>query len=402
MKAGDILRLALESLKLHRVRTNLTLAGIAVGVTAVMLLTALGEAAKAYVVQEFAGIGANLVIVLPGKVETSGTSVTFGGSVRDLTIDDAEAIRRRGSAVRDVAPLALGAAPFSYGGRSRDVRVLGTTAEYATVRALSMQSGQFLPPGDPRAGDRVCVIGVKLAREVFAGENPLGKSVRIGDARFRVIGVLASKGESLGFNMDDVAIVPVSTGLKLFNQSGLFRIMVQAIDATAIEAVKTQSRAILMDRHDGDEDFTLITQDAMLKTFGSIIDTLTVALAGIAAVSLAVAGIGVMNVMLVSVSERTAEVGLFKAIGARRGQILRIFLAEALALSLTGAVIGIALGLALIGVAAGLWPEFPIQPSATWIAAVLLLATLAGSIFGLLPARRAAALAAADSLRGRM
>ncbi|TPW16884.1 MAG: hypothetical protein FD129_585, partial [bacterium] len=351
MTPADLLLMAVESLRIHRLRTILTLAGIAVGVTAVLLLTALGEAAKGYVTREFSGIGSNLVIVLPGKVETSGGTPTFGGSVRDLTIADAEAVRRQVSAARDVAPLAMGSAAFEAAGRSRDVRIFGTTAAYARVRNMVVRSGQFLPAGDPHRGDRVCVVGSKLAFEIFGGENPLGQSVRIADARFRVIGVLAPKGESLGFNMDDIAIVPVASGLKLFNQSSLFRIMVEAVDPSAIEAAKSQIRSVLMDRHDDDEDFTLITQDAMLKTFGNIIDNLTAAVAGIAAISLAVAGIGIMNVMLVSVSERTAEVGLFKAIGAQRRQILSLFLVEALTLSVAGAMIGILIGVALIELA---------------------------------------------------
>lgn len=402
MRPSDLAALALESLRLHRLRTMLTLAGIAIGVTAVLILTALGEAARAYVVREFAGIGTNLVIVLPGKVETSGGGVPFGGTVRDLTIDDAQAVARQAPAARMMAPLSLGAATFSWGGRSRDVRVFGTTAEYAVIRNTNVRSGQFLPPGDPRQGDRVCVIGQTLAHEVFQGANPLGEAVRIADARFRVIGVLEPKGEALGFNMDDIAIVPVATNLRLFNQTSLFRIMVQAVDATAIEAVKKQVRGILIERHDGDEDFTLITQDAMLKTFGNVIDSLTVALAGIAAISLAVAGIGIMNVMLVSVSERTTEVGLFKALGAPRGQILNVFLAEALFLSLAGALAGVLLGLVVIAIAAGLWPDFPIRPSPVWIGVVIGLSMAFGVIFGLMPARRAARLQAADALRGKM
>jgi putative ABC transport system permease protein len=223
MRWTDLIGLAAESLKLHKLRTGLTLAGIVIGVVAVLLLTALGEAAKGYVVKEFAGIGTNLVMIFPGKVETSGTTPTFGGTVRDLTIEDAEAIRRRVPTVRAVAPLALGTAAFEYGGRSRTVRIIGTTAEYAKVRNLATQSGQFLPPGDPRQGDRVAVIGQILMREVFQGENPLGKSVRIGDARFRVIGVLQSKGETMGFNMDDIAIVPVATCSTSRASSGSWR-----------------------------------------------------------------------------------------------------------------------------------------------------------------------------------
>jgi putative ABC transport system permease protein len=396
----DVYELALESLRLHRLRTGLTLLAIAIGVTAVLLLTALGDAAKAYVVREFAGIGTNLVIALPGKIETSGMPAA-GGTTRDLTIDDAEAIRRQAPAVAEVAPLSLGSAPFVYGGRTRTVYVAGTTAAYQQVRNVRVGRGRFLPPGDPRLGENVVVIGRTIQHEVFRDENPLGKSVRIAQWRLRVVGVIAPKGRSLGIDFDDVAFVPVATGLRMFNQSGLFRIMAQAGDAASVPAALRQMREILEDRHDGQEDFTLITQDAMLATFRSIIDVLTVSLAGIAAISLAVAGIGIMNVMLVSVSERTAEVGLLKALGAKRGQILSVFLCEALLLSALGATLGTLLGIAGISIGAGIWPNFPLRPNPGWIALVIVLAIAAGASFGLMPARRAAALKPTEALRGR-
>lgn len=402
MTPRDLLALAGESLRIHRLRTGLTVAGIGIGVTAVLLLTALGEGAKAYIVQEFAGIGTNLVIVVPGRVETSGVAPPVGGTTQPLTIDDAEALRHQAAAVRQLAPVALGSGPFEYEGKSRMIRVFGATAELREVRNLSVELGEFLPPGDPRQGDRVCVIGPKVRREIFGGENPLGKSVRISESRFRVIGVLASKGQSLGFDYDDMAIVPVAVAMKVYDQRGLFRIMVESIDASAIPATMDQISRILKDRHDGHDDFTLITQDAMISTFRAIIDALTVALAGIAAISLGVAGIGIMNVMLVSVSERTTEVGLLKALGARRRQILAVFLVEALTLSSLGAFLGIGAGLGLIFAAAGLWPDFPIRPSPVWITVVLALALAAGIGFGLMPARRAARLDAAEALRGRL
>ena len=312
MKRLDQIRLAYETLSLHRLRTGLTLAAIAIGVTAVLLLTALGDATKAYVVQEFASVGTNLVIVVPGKVETSGMP-TLGGTTRELTIDDAEAVRRQGAAVRNVAPFSMGTTTLDYAGRNRDTRVIGSTASFLELRKLSLASGVFLPEGYPRQGDRVAVIGQTVLREVFQGENPLGKLIRLGDWRFRVIGVLGGKGESVGIDYDDVVIVPVSLGLKIFNQTGLFRIMVESVDAAAIPTALHQTREILMSRHDGDEDFTLITQDAMLKTFGSIIDALTASLAGIAAISLAVAGIGIMNVMLAGVGRRATKSGCWRS-----------------------------------------------------------------------------------------
>jgi putative ABC transport system permease protein len=401
VRRPDLLALALETLTLHRLRTGLTLAAIAIGVTAVLLLTALGDAAKGYVVREFAGVGTNLVIVVPGKVETSGGMPAFGGSTRDLTLEDCDAIRHQAAAVREVAPFSLGAGAIEYGERSRDVRVIGTTEPFLGVRKLTISSGQFLPPGDPRQGDRVVVLGQKVARELFQGENPLGRLVRIAQWRFRVIGVLGPKGTSIGIDYDDLIIIPVSVGLKVFNQTGLFRIMVEAVSPDAVPAALEQTRAVLTTRHDDDEDFTLITQNAMLKTFGAVIDALAAGLAGIAAISLAVAGIGIMNVMLVSVSERTGEVGLLKALGAKRRQILDVFLAEAVMLSTAGAAVGVAFGVALILIAAGLWPFIPLRPSAGWIALVITLAVVAGVSFGLMPARRAARLDAADALRGR-
>jgi putative ABC transport system permease protein len=399
LAAGDLFALASEALSGHRLRTGLTLVAIAVGVTAVVLLTALGDAAKAYVVEQFASVGTNLVIVLPGKTETSGVLGSFGGTVRPLTLEDAQALPHRATLVRQVVPLTLGSAAFEYGSRSRDIFVLGTTAGYAPMRALEMSAGQFLPEMDLRRGERVVVIGRTIQREVFAGENPLGKPVRIAGARFRVIGVLAPKGVGMGVNLDEVAMIPAATAMRLFNQQGLFRMLCQAPDAASVPAVVEQVKQVMRDRHDGDEDFSIITQDSMLQSFTRIIGALTAGLAGIAAISLAVAGILIMNVMLVSVSERTGEIGLLKALGARRRQILGLFLAESLLISALGALLGVVIGVALVYLAAGLWPALPLAPSPGWIVFVTALALAAGALFGLVPARRASRLAAAESLR---
>ncbi|MBI1797323.1 MAG: ABC transporter permease [Candidatus Eisenbacteria bacterium] len=400
MRRADLIHLAWETLTLHRLRTGLTLAAIAIGVMAVLMLTSLGDAAKAYVVREFAGVGSNLVIVIPGRIETTGMPIP-GGGTRDLTLEDAAAIERQSPAIRRAAPMSLGSGPIAYGGRSRDIRVIGSTSIFIDVRKLALSTGQFLPPGDPHVGDRVVVLGEKVARELFQGENPLGKLVRIGDWRLRVIGVLAPKGISIGIDYDDLVIVPVSVGLKMFDQSSLFRVLAEAVAPEAVPIAQRQLRAVLMQRHENQEDFTLMTQDAMLKTFGAVIDALTAGLAGIAAISLAVAGIGIMNVMLVSVSERTREVGLLKALGARRRQILEVFLAEALMLSGGGAAIGIGGGVIAVLIAAAVWTFIPLKPNPGWILLVLALAIVAGVSFGLMPARRAARLHAADALRGK-
>ncbi len=402
MRASDVASLAGEALRRHRLRTGLSLLAVAIGATAVLLLTALGDAAKRYVIDQFAALGTNLVVVTPGRIETSGlgSAVAAVGGTRDLTLEDMEDIGRRARAVLEVTPFSVGAAPAEYEQRHRDVYVLGTTSVYAKTRDLSLAAGQFLPPGDPRRGEPVVVLGSELRRELFGATNPLGRSVRLAGWRFRVIGVLEAKGRSLGIDFDELAIVPVAAGMRLFNQSGLHEIMVQAPDEASIPATLRQVRAILIERHKA-EDFTLVTQDAMLQSFRSIINALTLALAAIAAISLAVAGIGIMNVMLVSVSERGREIGLLKALGGQAGQILSLFLAEALLLSGAGAVCGLLLGTILLQAASRIWPELPFAPNPFWVAAILVFALSAGALFGIIPARRAARLPAAESLRGR-
>jgi putative ABC transport system permease protein len=390
--------LALETLRLHRLRTTLTVTAVAVGATAVLLLTALGDAAKRYVVDQFAAIGTNLVMVRPGRTETSGMIGAVGTATRDLTLDDAEAIRRRSPSARAVAPVSLGTASFEYGGRDREVYVVGAVPLFFPMRGLKLAAGRPLPEGDPRRGDHVVVIGSRLAREVFQGENPLGRSVRIARAHFRVIGLLEPKGQVLGVDYDDMCVVPVGIGMRLFNQSNLFYVMVQASDTRSVEAAAREARAVILDRH-RDEDFTVVTQDAMLASFRAILDALTLALAGIAAISLAVAGIGIMNVMLVSVSERVAEIGLLKALGARRRQIAWLFLLEALALSAAGALTGLAAGMALSWVAARMFPVLQLVPSPGWMGLITALALVVGGAFGLMPARRAAALEPVEALR---
>lgn len=398
MKRSDVVGLAAESFRLHAARTALTIAAVAIGATAVILLTSLGIAAREYVVRQFASVGVNLIAVVPGRTETTGMGMAIGAGTRDLTIEDAEAVARRSQHARWVAPLSLGTGRLEYEGRHRDVYIGGTTLEYFRIRALDAAMGQLLPPGDPRRGERVVVIGQTIRRELFGDDNPLGKAVRLAGTQFRVIGVLAPKGQSLGMDLDDLAFVPVGSGMRLFNQSGLYRIVVQARDASSIDAAVRDTKAILADRH-REEDFTVITQDAMLSSFSSIVGMLTLALAGIGAISLGVAGIGIMNVMLVSVSERVGEIGLLKALGAAPKTITALFLAEAMLLSGAGAVTGILAGVVVMQIESRIWPAFPLAPNPGWAGAVIGLSLATGAIFGLLPARRAARLEAVEALR---
>lgn len=400
MSLRDLLGFALGALFGHRLRTALSLLGMAIGIAAVIVLTALGEGARRYVTGQFTQIGSNLVIVIPGKNETTGTVPGVGGVPNDLTLDDAQAIARRVPRVVRVAPISVGTETVSAGQRRRQVAVFGATEEYFLIRELQMREGRPLPAGDYDRGAPVAVLGEQTARELFGAERAVGQVVRIGGWRMQVIGVLASKGVQVGVNIDDLVLVPVATGLEMFNRTSLFRVLIQTRSHTDLEAVKTATAALLADRH-GEEDVTCVTQDAVVSTFSSILGALTLALAAIAAISLSVAGIGIMNVMLVSVSERTAEVGLLKALGARPGQILGAFLAEAALLSTAGGLLGLAVGWLAIEGMVRLYPALPASPPVWAVVSAVVLSAAVGLVFGVLPARRATRLDPVLALAGR-
>ncbi len=386
MTLPDVLRFAAGALLGHRLRTVLSVTGVAVGISAVVALTALGEGARRYVLREFAALGSNLLIVLPGRVETTGAA-PFGGVTRDLTIDDCRAVGRL-PRVRLAAPLAAATETVRSGERGRAVPVLGTTAEFADVRRIAVAAGRFLPAGDPRQGGQEIVLGTKVAAELFGAESPLGRVVRVGPYRFRVVGVLAPRGRGLGFDFDDLVFIPVGTAMRLFNRTSLFRILVEVRVHEEMEAAKADVLALLSGRH-RTEDVTVISQDAMLAAFSAIMRALTLALAGIACVSLAVAGVGIMNVMLVSVAERRAEIGLLKAIGGSDAQVLAAFLCEAVMLAVAGGLAGIAAGAAAVAAFVRVYPSFPATPPGWAIAAALAVSLLVGVGFGVWPARRA-------------
>jgi len=399
MRFPDLMQFAAGGLRGHRLRTSLSLLGVGIGVASVILLTGLGEGARLYIVGEFASLGSNLLIIIPGKTETAGLAPLVSTAPHDLTRQDAEALALKVPAIRRVAPVVVGTASANSGERSREVTVVGSTRDLLHIRHLKMASGRFLPSEQPDAP--VCVLGAKVQRELFPDQNPLGQLVRIGEWRFRVIGVLAPRGTSIGMDLDEVVEIPVDTALRLFNRHSLFRILAEVDSPDQIDQARRSALAVLTERHAGEEDVTILTQDSVLGSFDMIFKALTAALAGIAAISLGVAGIGIMNVMLVSVSERTREIGLLKAVGVTHRQAIGVFLVEAAILSTAGGVVGLLTGISAGRLLQGLYPEFPFHSPGWAIGAALAVSCLVGLLFGLLPARKAARLDPVQSLMMR-
>lgn len=396
----DRLSLAFGAITANRVRLLLILAATATGVAAVILLTSLGNGARQFVINQFSSLGTNLVIILPGRAETTGgPPPMMGVTERDLTLDDALALRRT-SGVDELAPVVVGSGPVSWGSKSRDTPIVGTTADLQQIRTLEVSQGKFIATPDPRRATATAVLGHTLKQELFGNHSAVGEWIRIEDRRFRVVGVLTEQGNSFDLDWNEIVVVPVATAQQLFDTQAIFRILISQRVGIDVEAFKDRLHKAIAQRHDGDDDITVLTQDSLLKTFNRIFSALTLALGGIAAISLIVAGVLIMNVMLVSVSQRTAEVGLLKALGAPSNQILKLFLTEAFLLSISGAIVGLGFGLCGSWVIRQLYPAVPAYAPVWAIFGGVIIALVSGILFGWLPARRAAQLDPVLALMG--
>lgn len=389
----DCNRVAFGALARYPLRTAMMLLATAIGVCAVLVLTSLGEAARRFVAAEFQALGTHLLVVLPGKTETTrmGPGLMTGETPRDLTLEDARALLRIPS-VAQVAPLVVGAATVYYGGLQRDITVMGATAALIDVRKWRLALGRFLRDEDWERVAPDCVLGAVVRSELFGDGPVIGQWLRVGERRCRVVGVLARQGISVMVNVDELVIMPVASAQQLLDVPGLFRVLVQAVDRNSVLTARREVIETIKLRHRGVEDVTVITQDSVLATFDGIFAALTAALAAIASVSLIVAGILIMNIMLVAVSQRTAEIGLLKALGANRSQITRLFLSEAVMLALFGAIVGMALGFAVVALLQGLYPDLEFHPPPWAVGGSFAIAVVCGMVFGILPARRAARL----------
>lgn len=393
MRTTDLIRFARDAALGSPLRTSLLVLAISIGVAAVVTLTALGDGARQYVLREFSSLGTNLLIVMPGRSSTGGFNPAnaITSTPRDLTLSDAQSLLRA-PAISRVAPLAIGNTEIGIDGKLRETVVLGTTAEYTRIRSLEIAQGRFLASNEWGQGQAEVVIGATIRRELFGAEPALGRLVRIGGWRYRVVGVFAPSGSSLGTNTDEVVMIPVSLAQSMLNSNTLFRIFIEAKNRESIDAARTQALNVIKQRHEGEEDVTVITQDAVLHTFDRVLTALTLGVAGISAISLVVSGILVMNVMLVSVVQRTSEIGLLKALGATRRNIELAFLTEAGILSIAGGIVGYGLGLLGAALIRDMYPTFPAFPPDWAVLAALGTAMVSGILFGVAPARNAAGL----------
>jgi putative ABC transport system permease protein len=403
MNFAAFLAVGLQALTRNRMRSALTVLGIVIGVAAVIATLAIGQGARAAVQTQIRALGANTLTVLPGTMTAGGARGGMGG-ITTMTADDALAIRRECPAIELVAPTVRTIAQVVYGNTNWSTQIQGTTADFVAIRQWPVADGAFVTDSDVRGAAKVAVLGANVARELFGDANPVGQTVRIKDIPFRVTGVMSFKGgQGFGGNQDDVVIAPLTTAQrKLMGITHVNSILCSAVSERQVNDAVDQITELLQQRHrirpGESDDFFIFTQLEMASTAESTSRVMTLLLASIAAVSLLVGGIGIMNIMLVSVTERTREIGIRRAIGARRRDILLQFLVESAVLSLAGGALGVGLGIGAAALISQLarWPTI-VQPVAVLLAFGF--ASLVGLFFGFYPARRASTLDPIEALR---
>jgi len=394
MKFNELIVLALASLRANKLRSGLTTLGIIIGVFAVILLVSIGSGLQRYITDQISGLGSNLIFVIPGRV--GGARTPGGQQTNKLTINDAKIMEQKLKSIADVGPIIQKSTTVKYESKtSKATSILGTTANYPSIVKTEIEKGSYFTLAQDRTGAKVVLIGPTTKSNLFGNTNPIGRKISIAGSRYTVIGVLKKRGSVFGIDQDNTAVIPIAAAQRQFGVSNVNTIYLSAKKPSLVQTTKKQAEAILL-RKLTEDDFTVQDQAQTLSTITNITNVLTIALGGIATISLVVGGIGVMNIMLVSVTERTKEIGLRKALGARRQDILYQFLLEAVFLSLLGGVVGIVLGLG----ASFIMAQFFISEVTPWsIFLAFGFSVAVGVVFGIAPALRASKLSPIEALR---
>ncbi len=397
MNTPDLIAFTIRTVRAHRMRAGLTALGIAIGVSAVVLLTSIGAGIHQFVLTEFSQFGTNIIGINPGKTKTMGISLGALANVRPLSIDDAIALERAPHVIA-VNPAIQGNGEIEHGERKRRSTVYAVGPTFADAFHFPVAEGTFLPQDNPNTPRSLAVLGQTVYRELFGAANALGDTVRISGQRFRIVGVMKSKGSMLGVDLDDSIFIPAAKGLELFNREGLMEIDVSYREGAPAQEVEDSIKRILIARH-GEEDFTIVSQKQMLDTLGSVLNVLTFAVGALGSISLLVGGVGIFTIMTIGVRERTPEVGLLIALGAVKRQILQMFLTEAMVLSAIGGVAGLAFGFGIVATIDIAVPTLPVSYSPLFIVLAELVAVAIGLIAGIAPAINAARLEPVEALR---
>ena len=398
MSLADLFGLAFEALRGHRLRYALTALAVAVGISAVVLLSSIGEGTRRYIVDQMTQFGTTIIGIYPGRTQTGGMPGIISGSMRKLSLDDARALTHV-AGITGVVPTVYGTAVYQYGNRSRSTYVFGATWQGTLVWSMHVAGGQFLPKMDFDRGSPVVVLGPRIKRKLFGENNALGEAIRIGESRFRVIGIMEAKGQMLGFDLDDAAYVPVASAMRLLNRPEIDELDVLAASPDDIDQVVARIRQVLIQRHDRREDFTIMTQKEGEEMVTNVLNIITAVVTGIAAISLLVGAIGILTIMWIVVQERVAEIGLVKALGATRGQILGWYLVEAGLTSLTGGAVGLLVGVGGAGLLHRAVPALESYTSPLTVVLALAVSFAVGVGAGVAPALRAARLDPVEALR---
>ncbi len=400
MQYKEIVRLSIESLVAQKLRTALTVLGMVIGVGSVVLLVSLGQGAKNYVMQEFEGLGSNLIVIQPGKSDRkTHMGPPVGAAQRKMTTADVAAIERKALNVEAVSGLVLGTVSVRHEDSISNITVFGTNDRFPEILSIAIGRGGYFTREEDEYKRRVVVLGRNVVQELFGDEDPIGRTVKLNESEFRIVGVLAPMGDKLGLNFDELGFIPTEAALKLYNDDKLFGIRAKASSRGSIDDAVAEITDILRERRDGEEDFTVITQVSMMESLNTILTMLTYVLAAIAAISMLVGGIGIMNIMWVSVVERTQEIGIRRAVGARRRDILQQFLAEAAGLSILSGGMGVG-GATLLTYALHIFfPSFDMRAPIWIVVPAFGLALLVGVVFGVAPAWRASRIETLDALR---